>query len=98
MPPTRRQSTTKLPPPPSTTPSTIPTPSLRPPVPTQPPSKLKIHPLLETYEATISALIGTLSEDPFRPESVHEAKRRLLRCERDLEDALEEGMSFFGWG
>jgi hypothetical protein len=93
MPPQRRQSSTSKAPQQSTTPSIISTPALRPSAPFHPPSKLKIHPLLETYEATIAALIGTLSEDPFRPESIHEVTRRLLQCESDLEDALEERMS-----
>jgi hypothetical protein len=90
MAPPRRQSTTKVPQAPQT-PSTAQTPLLRPPIPPQPPSKLKIHPLLETYEATISSLIGTLSDDPFRADSIHEVARRLLLCEKDLEEALEEG-------
>lgn len=86
----RRQSTSKGPPQ-TATPSAIPTPILRPTIPPPPTSKLKIHSLLEVYEATISSLIGTLSEDPFRPESMNDIAKRLVRCERDLEEALEEG-------
>jgi len=86
----RRQSTSKAPPQ-TTTPSAIPTPILRPTGPPPPTSKLKIHPLLEVYEATISSLIGTLSEDPFRPESINEIAKRVAQCEKELEEALEEG-------
>ena len=86
----RRQSTSKAPPQ-TATPSAIPTPILRPTGPPPPTSKLKIHPLLEVYEATISSLIGTCSEDPFRAESIHNHTNRLLQCEQDLEIALEEG-------
>jgi Vitamin-D-receptor interacting Mediator subunit 4 len=88
MPPGRRQSASRphAQPPPTNVPLTRPL--------SIPPSKLKIHPLLEVYEATISALIGTLSEDPFRPEAIHDHARRLLKCEEELEDALEEGTFF----
>ena len=92
MAPPRRQSASKILPQAATTPSVSQTPvtrSANPPVPT---SKLKIHPLLEVYEATISSLIGTLSEDPFRPDSIHEIARRLVQCEQELEEALDEGL------
>lgn len=93
MAPPRRQSTSKTVPQ-TTTPSAVSTPIIRP-APPQPTSKLKIHPLLEIYEATISSLIGTLSEDPFRPDSIHDFTRRLLQCEQELEEALEEGIYSF---
>ena len=93
MAPTRRQSTSKAPPQ-TAIPSTNPTPITRA-APPQPTSKLKIHPLLEVYEATISSLIGTLSEDPFRPDSITEHTKRLVQCEQELEEALEEGTSQF---
>jgi len=93
MAPPRRQSASKTAPPqqPTTTntPSNVPTPIFRS-IPTQPISKLKIHPLLGLYEATIQSLIGTLSEDPFRPESIQELTKRLLQCEQELEEALDE--------
>lgn len=90
----RRQSASKAPPQPAaSTPSAIPTPIPRPANPPPPTSKLKIHPLLEVYEATISSLIGTLSEDPFRPDSVNDFTQRLIQCEQELEEALEEGNS-----
>ncbi len=89
MAPTRRQSTSKAPPQ-TNTPSIIPTPITRA-APTQPTSKLKIHPLLEVYEATIASLIGTLSDDPFRSDSITEHTKRLVQCEQELEEALEEG-------
>ena len=91
MPPQRRQSTSKAPPQ-TTAPSSVPSPIIRPP-PTQPSSKLKIHPLLDVYETTISSLIGTLSEDPFRRESVDEHARKLIQCEKELEEALQEGIT-----
>ena len=91
MAPARRQSSSKAAPQ-TTAPSTSQTPTPRPPLPTVPTSKLKIHPLLEHYEATISSLIGTLSEDTFRPESIHNYTTRLLQCEQELEEALEEGI------
>jgi hypothetical protein len=91
MAPPRRQSTSKAAPQPSAA-STSQTPTPRPPAPPAvPASKLKIHPLLEHYEATISSLIGTLSEDPFRPPSIHNYTARLVQCEQQLEEALEEG-------
>jgi hypothetical protein len=96
MAPARRQSTAKAPPPPQMpTPSTAAaTPSIRgPTVASTPPSKLKIHALLEVYEATISSLIGTLSEEPFRSEAIQDYTARLLQCEDELEEALEEGNS-----
>jgi hypothetical protein len=91
MAPARRQSSSSKPPPPTSAPSVIATPTPRPVAPPQPTSKLKIHPLLEVYEATISSLIRTLSDDPFRPESMQDITRRLLQCEQELEAALEEG-------
>ena len=97
MAPTRRQSTSKAPPQ-AAIPSTIPTPITRAAAPPQPTSKLKIHPLLEVYEATISSLIGTLSEDPFRLDSITEHTKRLIQCEQELEEALEEGTSQFEVG
>src|SRR5271156_1381776 len=89
MAPPRRQSTSKAPPQ-TTAPSAIPSPITRP-APPQPTSKLKIHPLLEAYETTISSLMGTLSEAPFRRESVDEHARKLIQCEKELEEALHEG-------
>ena len=91
MAPPRRQSSTSKAVPPATTPSVTQVSTPRTVHPPQPVSKLRIHPLLEVYEATISSLIGTLSEDPFRPESIHDITRRLLQCEQELESALEEG-------
>lgn len=106
MAPPRRQSTVKAVPQ-ASAPSTSQTPTPRPTFapPTTSPSTLKIHPLLEIYEATISALIGALSDDPFRVEAIHNYTNRLLQCEKDLEDALEEGTAspcalwggFVGW-
>ena len=106
MAPPRRQSTVKAVPQ-ASAPSTSQTPTPRPTFapPTTSPSTLKIHPLLEAYEATISALIGALSDDPFRVEAIHNYTNRLLQCEKDLEDALEEGTTspcalwggFVGW-
>jgi hypothetical protein len=92
MAPPRRQSTVKAVPQ-ASAPSTSQTPTPRPTFapPTTSPSTLKIHPLLEIYEATISALIGALSDDPFRVDAIHNYTNRLLQCEKDLEDALEEG-------
>jgi hypothetical protein len=89
----RRQSASKAPPQTASTPSAIPTPIPRPANPPPPTSKLKIHSLLEVYEATISSLIGTLSEDPFRQDSVNDFAQRLIQCEQELEEALEEGNS-----
>ena len=89
MAPQRRQSTSKAVPQ-TVTPLVIQTHLTRP-APPQATSKLKIHPLLEIYEATISSLIGTLSEDPFRPDSINDYTRRLLQYEQELEEALEEG-------
>ena len=86
----RRQSASKTPAN-AATPSTVSTPVVRP-NPPAPTSKLKIHPLLETYEATISALIGSLSEDPYKPESTAAITQRLVQCEKELEEALEEGI------
>ena len=96
MAPPRRQSTSKATPQ-TNTPLTILTPITRA-APTQPTSKLKIHPLLEVYEATISSLIGTLSEDPFRPDSITKHTKRLVQCEQELEEALEEGTCQSGVG
>lgn len=96
MAPTRRQSTSKAPSQAAAL-STAPAPITRA-APPQPTSKLKIHPLLEVYEATISSLIGTLSEDPFRPDSITQHTKRLIQCEQDLEEALAEGMSQFEVG
>jgi hypothetical protein len=87
----RRQSASKAPPQ-TAPPSAIPTPIPRPTNPPPPTSKLKIHPLLEVYETTISSLIGTLSEDAFRPDSIKDITRRLVQCEQELEEALDEGI------
>ena len=103
MAPTRRQSTAKATAaaaavsPQMPTPSTVAaTPNVaRTNLPSAPVSKLKIHPLLEVYEATISSLIGTLSEDPYRPEATQEYAQRLTQCEQELEVALEEGNSLY---
>jgi hypothetical protein len=88
MAPTRRQSTSKAPTTGITTPSTVSTP--QPPPRLVPSSKLKIHPVLEAYDAAISALIATLGEDPYRPETTAEAANKLVQSEAELEDALDE--------
>jgi tRNA(Ile)-lysidine synthase TilS/MesJ len=94
MAPQRRQSSISKTVPQTATPLVIQTHLTRP-APPQATSKLKIHPLLEIYEATISSLIGTLSEDPFRPDSINDCTRRLLQCEQELEEALEEGRLYY---
>jgi hypothetical protein len=85
----RRQSASKTPA--TTTPTTTSTPKPKAANPPPQTSKLKIHNLLESYEATVSALIGSLAEDPFKPESTTEITKRLLQYEKELDEALEEG-------
>jgi hypothetical protein len=54
-------------------------------------SKLRIHALLEAYEAVIASMIGTLSEDPFRADTMIDLSKRVIQSENDLEEALLEG-------
>ena len=90
MAPPRRQSTSKAVPSGISTPSTVFTLVPNRPLSSQPTTKLKIHPLLEVYEAAISALLATLAEDPYRPESTAEAVKRVLAYEQELDEALDE--------
>jgi len=91
MAPPRRQTTSKALPTGISTPSTISTPIPNRTPSSQPTTKLKIHPLLEVYDAAISALMATLAEDPYRPESTAEAVKRVLAYEQELDEALDEG-------
>jgi len=90
MAPPRRQSTSKALPSGISTPSTISTLVPNRPLSSQPTTKLKIHPLLEVYEAAISALMATLAEDPYRSENTAEAVKRVLAYEQELDEALDE--------
>jgi hypothetical protein len=87
----RRRSASKTPATTTPTVTTASTPNPKAPNPPPQTSKLKIHGLLENYEVTVSALISSLAEDPFKPESTTEITQRLLQYEKELDEALEEG-------